>query len=180
MDADNSLRKAADRLVIIKEEIHVLQQEAREIESALAVMRRFGAELPLEGAAALHMPQKETLVPDLFPKAEQSGMSQAEFEVQAAKLILEEARPLMRSELLTRFAAIGKPLPGNDPLKTAGTKLWRARERFVNLRGAGYWLRDRPLPALGYTPNSMTPEQDYDPEFPKPPYQHPEITEKLE
>jgi hypothetical protein len=153
MNADDSLRKAADRLAKIQDEIAILQSEAREIQGALAVMRRFGAALPAEGAVALLMPQKESVVPNLFQKPEQLGMSQAAFEVQAAKLILEEARPLTRSEILTRFAAIGKPLPGNDPLKTAGTKLWRARDTFVNIRGAGYWLKDRPLPALGYDPD---------------------------
>jgi hypothetical protein len=165
MNADDSLRKAADRLAKIQDEVAVLQSEAREIQSALAVMRRFGAALPDKGTVA--EPQKETVVPDLFLKTEQLGMSQAEFEVQATKLILEEARPLTRSELMIRFAAIGKRLPGNDPLKTTATKLWRARERLVNIRGAGYWPKERPLPALGYTPDTMTPEQDYDPDFPK-------------
>jgi hypothetical protein len=33
------------------------------------------------------------------------------------------------------------------------TKLWRARDKLVNIRGAGYWLRDTPLPAFGYEPD---------------------------
>lgn len=178
MNADDSLRKAADRLDKIHDEIEVLQHEAREIETAISVMRRFGAEVSADDDAVRPEPQKETDVRELFiprpsprPQSEhQQGMSQAEFEILAARFIEDAARPLTRTEILTRLAASGKSLGAiGDASKNAGTKLWRAREKFVNIRGAGYWLKDRPLPALGYTPNPMTPEQDYDPDFPKEP-----------
>ncbi len=166
MSADSSLQKAAERLGEISTQIEVLQQEAREIETALAVMRRFGATLPSEGEAAEYMPQKETVVPALFvPKPRpqrqpQQGMSQTEFEILAARLIEDAAGPLTRTAILARFAALGKSLGDGDAGKNAGTKLWRARKKFVNIRGAGYWLRDRPCPALGYMPGISELEEE--------------------
>jgi len=167
--AATGISKAIERLRAIRDEISSLQTEASEIDGALSVLRRYGTMVPIELTAA---PQDEAQ-----SAQEETGsaptMSQAEFEVIAHQIIEEAGRPLTRSQIIQRFADAGKPITG-DASKNAGTKLWRAKEKFVNIRGAGYWLRDRPLPALGYTPDTITPEQDYDPDFPKPAPEHSE------
>jgi len=84
--------------------------------------------------------------------AKPGGMSQAEFNEIGRRLLLAHGRPLTSPELLKRFAEIGKPIGGNDELKNIGTKLWRAKDVFFNMRGLGYWILDTPCSAIGYEP----------------------------
>ncbi|HVC51470.1 MAG TPA: hypothetical protein VND87_05575 [Stellaceae bacterium] len=165
---------AANRLAAIKEEIATLQVEAREIENALNVMRRF-----VEAPAAKATEQQPLALPipeDVGRHIEATArhavsqgfqMSQAEFEVIASRALEQERRPLTRTQLLRWMEENGTPVTGIDASKNAGTKLWRARDRFVNIRGAGYWFKGRPCPAVGYDPKSA--EGIVDGEFPMPP-----------
>ncbi|MEO8757062.1 MAG: hypothetical protein ABI398_04835 [Devosia sp.] len=34
-----------------------------------------------------------------------------------------------------------------------GTMVWRARERFANIKGYGYWFADQPYAAADYEPS---------------------------
>lgn len=64
----------------------------------------------------------------------------------AAEIIISEKRPMTRSELVSRLEAEGFHLEGTDKQKVFGTNVWRSG-RFWNLKGAGYWPKDTPLPA---------------------------------
>lgn len=64
----------------------------------------------------------------------------------AAEIIVSEERPMTRSELVSRLEAEGHHLEGTDKQKVFGTNVWRSG-RFWNLKGAGYWPKDTPLPA---------------------------------
>ncbi len=114
-----------DPLYVVGRYLGVSPTEVSEIEAALFVLKRYNG------------------VPN---------SSQAKFEANTKRIIQAAGRPLQRSEIVRRLSQMGKPMAGKDPLGTAGMMLWRARETFINIRGAGYWLRDRPCPAVGYTP----------------------------
>lgn len=64
----------------------------------------------------------------------------------AEEIIVAEARPLTRSQLVTRLEAEGHKIIGSDKNKVLGTNLWRSG-RFWNLKGAGYWPKDHAIPA---------------------------------
>src|SRR5438067_7182180 len=154
---DDAIAKAHDRLAVIRKEIAMLQVEAREIEGALTVMRRFGAVLSNEAPAPRQTPSEVARIIEEGARnsaAQGFQMSQAEFEVLAAKAMNEIGRPMTRTQILDWLERNGTPLQGTDASKNAGTKLWRAKEKFINLRGSGYWFRDRPCEAVGYDPNS--------------------------
>jgi hypothetical protein len=157
MNAEDSLQRAAARLSEIEGEIKVLQEESREIETAISVMRRFGARVLAAGdtpAADIPLSKAGQVIAlvEQIASPTQQGLSQIEFEGLATQLIKDAGRPLNRTEILTRLDAMGKPLGGEDPSKNVGTKLWRARDKFTNIRGMGYWLKDSPYPATHYIP----------------------------
>lgn len=54
--------------------------------------------------------------------------------------------PLTRGQILDAITKDGFEVPAKDPAKYLGTVLWRNSERFVNIEGEGYWLKDLPLP----------------------------------
>lgn len=62
------------------------------------------------------------------------------------RLILEEGKPLSRSQLMARLEREGFEFPGADKAKVFGTNLWRSR-RFISLKGLGYWPEAHALPA---------------------------------
>jgi len=153
----NAIAMANSRLAEIKTQIADLQTEASEIENALAVMSRF---VPVWATPETAPPIRDDVARGIETQAKHAislgfQMGQAEFEVLATRAINEAGRPLTRTQILAWLENNGTPMPGTDASKNAGTKLWRARERFVNIRGAGYWFKDRPCPAVGYDPRSV-------------------------
>jgi hypothetical protein len=138
------INSAASRLDEIREELARLQAEAREIEAALTVMRRFAA---VPGRAIIGSTDTQSATERGLPI---SRMGQAKFTTLAKKAIEETGKPMTRTQLLRWFEKNGTPVPGVDANRNAGTKLWRARHVLVNIRGAGYWLRDRDWPAAGW------------------------------
>lgn len=161
--ATDPITNATNRLAEIKREIGALQAEVREIENALAVMRRFGAtenlSLPaadpsVGGQPAASLVTMSGSPPQVFQ------MSQAEFEVLATRALTEAERPLTRTQFLKWLENNGISMTGTDASKNVGTKFWRSKDRFVNLRGVGYWLKDQPCPAFGYDPANIAEVSD--------------------
>ncbi len=68
---------------------------------------------------------------------------------------LERAvRPMQLRELFEAVTAAGIDLQGADPSAVLGTMIWRARARFANIKGFGYWFADRPYGPAGYEPGN--------------------------
>ena len=63
----------------------------------------------------------------------------------AEQIVLEAGRPLSRTALLRRLEERGHLIDGTDKAKVLGTNLWRSK-RFYNLKGAGYWPINEPIP----------------------------------
>jgi hypothetical protein len=72
----------------------------------------------------------------------------------AEEIIRDQRRPMTRSELASAIEARGIPLKGVDRTKNLGTILWRNRDKFANIPGWGYWIRELPYPEAGYTPTA--------------------------
>ena len=66
----------------------------------------------------------------------------------AERIILEEGHPLTRGQLVRRIEQAGHRIVGGDKNKVFGTNMWRSG-RFWNIKGAGYWPRNVPVPS-GY------------------------------
>jgi hypothetical protein len=93
--------------------------------------------------------QKAANQPDLFtrraPSRAERAAAVAEAMRAAERMILEEGRPLTRSELVERLEGAGHKLEGGDKSKVLGTNLWRSG-RFMNVERVGYWPKASPLP----------------------------------
>lgn len=70
----------------------------------------------------------------------------------AREVILEARRPLVRSELLELLEAKGVLFDGSDKSKNLGTIMWRFQDRFVQLKGHGYWPKDVDLTGVYIAP----------------------------
>jgi hypothetical protein len=68
---------------------------------------------------------------------------------------LERAgRPMQLRELFEAVTAAGITLQGTDPSAVLGTMIWRARKRFANIKGYGYWFADQPYAPASYAPQT--------------------------
>jgi hypothetical protein len=62
--------------------------------------------------------------------------------VDAAESVIRAAgKPVSRADILKALEDQGIPVGGKDPGATLASALWRDRERFVSIKGYGYWLR---------------------------------------
>jgi hypothetical protein len=73
--------------------------------------------------------------------------------ISAARVILDNSsRPMSRSELLNELLKSGLNIDATDKAKYVGTILWRNGDVFVQIEGRGYWLKGKPFPETGYSP----------------------------
>jgi hypothetical protein len=70
----------------------------------------------------------------------------------AEDAITAQSRPLTRVELLKAIEDRGLKVGGKDPGATLASALWRDKDRFVNIKTHGYWLKAKPYEAASYYP----------------------------
>jgi hypothetical protein len=51
-------------------------------------------------------------------------------------------------------------MPGDDKPRYIGTIMWRHKDRFVNLKGHGYWVADEPYEPAGYDPEKARQDNE--------------------
>jgi hypothetical protein len=71
----------------------------------------------------------------------------------AEEIIVERNKPVSRSDLFNALKERGIEIKGKEPEMVLSTMLWRMPDRFVRLRGYGYWLKGRPYPPAAYAPS---------------------------
>lgn len=69
-----------------------------------------------------------------------------------AEALERAGRPMQLRELFEAVGQAGIDLQGTDPSAVLGTMVWRARKRFANIKGYGYWFADRAYEPAGYEP----------------------------
>lgn len=68
------------------------------------------------------------------------------------RILKEHGRPLNRRQLVDVLKERDVVMPSADEPRYLGTVLWRLQNRFVNIEGQGYWPRNIPCEAVGYSP----------------------------
>jgi len=66
----------------------------------------------------------------------------------AEAMIREKGKPMKRGEIATEIEAQGFTLKSKDKNRYVGTILWRHFDKFDNIEGLGYWVRDLGPPAV--------------------------------
>lgn len=163
--------RARNRKQALEREVERLQAEIREIDTFLALYAKFaGPETFTEMAAAIPMaavlspttpPVSQTQNGDLIPSPEQLEhksadgdlVSQEQFETNVRQVLLDHGRPMQRGRIIAKMRGAGLRIGGRNELKNFGTKIWKARDKFVNLKSEGYWPSDVPNAAVGYIPS---------------------------
>lgn len=69
----------------------------------------------------------------------------AEMMAAARRFILNEGRPMTRTEILNRLENEGYVIDGTDKSKVLGTNLWRSQQ-FKHVPKKGYWPQEIPVP----------------------------------
>lgn len=133
---DDFLRLAYERRERLRRELTAVENliaEHERLESSTRPVMASNYELPLLPARNARRQRS--------PAADMTALFDA-----VERTILEEGKPLSRSELIEKLEAKGFKFGGTDRIKVFGTNLWRSR-RFVSLKGIGYWPEAHPLPA---------------------------------
>lgn len=87
-------------------------------------------------------------------KRQPATVSPADIIPMVRRVLLEQERPMTRSELLDELENRDVRLAGKDKARYLGTILRRAREEFVNIDNVGYWPKDVPYLRTGYIPRT--------------------------
>lgn len=90
--------------------------------------------------------------PSPLPPPPPKNPDKAQVGAVAKVLIVEQGRPLTRSELFQRLKGAGINIYGKDPEMVLSTMMWRLKDDFVRLPRHGYWLKVLPYPPAEYLP----------------------------
>jgi hypothetical protein len=91
--------------------------------------------------------------PDATPEIRKSSME--DFEAVSDELFATIDRPLQRKPLLEALEARGLVIGGREPLNTLSARMNR-KANVINLKGHGFWRRDRPYQPARYVPEPAT------------------------
>jgi hypothetical protein len=152
---EEMLRKALKR----KEE---LQLELAEIDQFLDTYARLSGYAADAGTTAARGPQEPSQRSSVdrpsrtlaFTPIRRRGAPENYADI-AEQVLQKSGMPLTRYQLVQAIEREGASIPSTDKDRYIGTILWRHRDRFVNLPGFGYWLKDRPCGIARYRPGDM-------------------------
>ena len=148
-----------DVLENAKQRLHVLRQEAEEIERFIAMYERFGG-----GTNGGHVDVRHESVSgnlstrnapvDNFVKRRNRvrGDRPDDVALFMEKVIRERGEPMTRGQLVEALELRDVAIPAVDKPRYIGTIAWRTKGTFVNIEGRGYWLRDAGVPLMTGTP----------------------------
>lgn len=115
----------------------------------------------LLGTEPTRAPVQEPTVSEAEPATEtHEGTPLPEFVAAAERMFREAERPLPRSEAFDRLKEMGVIVVGKDPHNTMTTRIHRMGN-IINIKGHGYWLKDRPYQQGGYDPVVDAAAQDH-------------------
>jgi len=139
-------------------EVEVRQTEMREVETFLTQYARFSkdgelhANVDIKGADSA---KSDSANPNTGEASGNKAISQDQFEADTRRILIENGRPMKRGQLVKKFRSYGLRVGGSDEVKEMrnfGVKIWKARDRFVNIPGEGYWPRDVACHPVDYQP----------------------------
>jgi hypothetical protein len=154
MSTNTTVARALARREAIEREIESLQAELRDIDTFIALYPRFADERDanLEASSPVEVRRGEHALPahDDTPILGNGMVTQEQFEADVRKVLIDNGRPMKRGQLINGLHSRGLRVGGTDELKNFGTKIWKARDKFVNIASEGYWPRDVDCPAVSY------------------------------
>lgn len=129
-----------------------LVREIERVDTFLELYREFGghtAEVDASSKTSFeHHGDTSSGSTDRAPKGASAKITEA-----AEQSILAAQKPISRMDLLKAIDARGVVIGGKDPAATLSSAIWRERDRFVSIKGFGYWLKH-----LKYDPAFYDPE----------------------
>jgi hypothetical protein len=140
---------------------HKLREELDEIERFIVVCERYAeAEEPRHLVSVTAAVATETHNESAFTerleerqKRRRSAIRDDDLHTRLRAILLERGAPMSRQELIDALAARGVNPESQDPTNWLGTRMYRRRESYVQIRGRGYWLADVPNASIGHVPS---------------------------
>lgn len=148
-----------------------LAKEMAELDTFLAVYKRFGGETNAERRESdTHM----STPADTGSEASRGShkvitatarvrkrTSPAHIAAMAERVIREMERPMNRVDLVEALEERDVEIPSADKLNYLGTTLWRhANDKLINLSGLGYWLRNLDYAPANYQAGSSDDDEE--------------------
>ncbi|VDS10071.1 hypothetical protein PARHAE_03282 [Paracoccus haematequi] len=155
MDMIATLRAEQSALRARLQEIDQLLEEYAKWEARVAsVFGPHGAPNQVSPEAT-QVPQEATTERPITPIAE--------FEKAVLEVLGTAESPRNRTDLLSDLEAAGIVVGGSDPRNTLSARLTRMPQ-IINLKGHGYWLKDRPYePAMYFGADDLLTEREPEP-----------------
>ena len=129
-----------------------LQSELAELDQFIETYRRLSGEREAQARLDLR-PGTATGASLSVPTLRRRWVPQ-DFADIAERILTKAGKPLNRYQLVDAIEQEGVVIPSTDKPRFVGTILWRQKDRFVNLKDFGYWLKDRPCGFARYAPGS--------------------------
>jgi hypothetical protein len=142
-------------------EIERFRAEIRDIEMLVALYARYADEQdanPRDGDR-MEVKSEEQTSPDREDTPDRKDVSgngmvtQEQFENDVRRVLIDSGRPMKRGQLINGLHSRGLRVGGSNEAKNFGTKIWKARDRFINIASEGYWPKDIPCSAVQYDPS---------------------------
>lgn len=132
------------QLAVTQAQIKATKAKIRAVDDLLSEFEKVLEQKNSQGARASSEFRKSEKANSLEGRRAKRAVIDAMMDV-AEHLILDEGRPLSRTELLQKLKQRGFEVEGTDKSKVLGTNLWRS-QKFHNLKGIGYWPISHPVP----------------------------------
>ena len=133
-----------DNLTRLQTERRALASRLQEIDALLDDYKLWEARVAsvIDNASAIAVESKPARTPR---KGHNQGSPMQDFMEAVANILSMSDRPMDRSSLLQALVAANIDVGGEDPKNTLSARLSRM-DNVVNVKGLGYWPKDRPLP----------------------------------
>jgi hypothetical protein len=156
---DNALAKAIERKAELERQRAELDSELTEIDLFLRLHEKFSGTKSVYLAPPMEHTDshggglgKGTVsgLGAMPPLAERKRGRPADFAGIMERVLRDVGKPLSRPELVEELEKREVVIPSDDKPRYLGTILWRHRDRFINLPGFGYWLKDLAFAPASY------------------------------
>jgi hypothetical protein len=140
-NAELAKKRLKEEIQRLSAELDRKRLELKQVDTFLQQWAKFAAPQP-----DLMEDERGELVPWKNPSREAVGRA-------VRTILLTNGKPMLRDELFGKLQTSGTDIRGKDPKMILSTMLWRMPDRFVRLKGFGYWPREMPYPPAHYDPD---------------------------
>lgn len=155
-NAKNKREQLVTRRTELEIELTALRADLADADDFIANWYRYAGVQPVENAnisGTVSILSASPMSPT--PKKVLTNSKKEDVAAEVRRMIEAKGEPILRKDLLPALIAKGFKIEGSDPDMVLSTMLWRAGDSagVIRLKKGGYWMKEAPWPAAGYSPS---------------------------